>query len=158
MSLNEDSRQGKCRMFNATFQLKYKRANHDSLAKSSWVLILGVVCTVLILAQNARTAEIHEADGKTFIVDQKGERWEITQAMSLGFRPEGFQFGMGRDAIRPLKDEDLKSAGLNLTETARVIGIADEGGDEAHAYSVRRLSRHEIANTRLGETPIAAAY
>lgn len=30
-------------------------------------------------------------NGKTYIVDQRGERWDVTQAESLGFDPEGFQ-------------------------------------------------------------------
>ncbi len=33
---------------------------------------------------------------------------------------------------------------------------SEEGS--AHAYSVRKLSRHEIANTIIGGRPIAAGY
>lgn len=106
----------------------------------------------------AQAATVNEEDGKTFIVDQKGERWEITQAVGLGFRPEGFQFGIGRDAIRPLDDGYLKADGEKLPEATRIIGITDTDSGSAHAYSVSRLTRHEIANTRLGDTPIAAAY
>jgi hypothetical protein len=124
----------------------------------NWFFLLGFVSLTLMFTQNARAAVIHEAEGRTFIVDQKGESWEITQAMSLGFRPEGFQFGIGRSAIRPLDGEDLKTDGDNLPEATRVIGIAAEDSGNAHAYSVQRLIRHEIANTKLGEVPIAAAY
>ena len=136
-------------MLVTTFQMKYRWA---------WGFWLGTACLMLILTQNAWAAQIYEAEGKTFIVDQTGERWEITQAMGLGFRPEGFQFGIGRSAIRPLDGQDLKTAGDKLPEATRVIGIADEGSGTSHAYSVQRLTRHEIANTLLGETPIAAAY
>lgn len=104
----------------------------------------------------AKAAAVHEEDGKTFIVDQKGERWEITQALSLGFRPGGFQFGIGRDAIRPLDDQHLRTEDTTLPGQSRVIGISD--AKSAHAYSIGRLTRHEIANTRLEGTPIAAAY
>jgi hypothetical protein len=111
---------------------------------------------ILVLSPLAWGGPIQEIDGKTYIVDQKGERWDVTQAMGLGFRPEGFQFGIGRDAIRPLDDGHLGDDGQSLPGETRVIGIKNEA--TAHAYSVRRLTRHEIANTRLGDTPIAAAY
>ena len=113
---------------------------------------------ILGLFPAAQSAPFHESDGKTFIVDQKNERWEITQALGLGFRPEGFQFGIGRNAIRPLDADHLKIGGVKLPGTTRVIGVADAASGSAHAYSVNRLTRHEIANTRLGEIPIAAAY
>ncbi|MEJ2638939.1 MAG: DUF3179 domain-containing (seleno)protein [Desulfosarcinaceae bacterium] len=145
-------------MFPAPFRSRCKLANPVFPAKAGNAFLLGIFCLMLILAQNAWAAEIVEADGKTSIVDQTGERWEISQAMTLGFRPEGFQFGIGRNAIRPLRGEELKSDGADLPESTRIIGIADEAGDIAHAYSVRRLTRHEIANTQLGATPIAAAY
>lgn len=98
---------------------------------------------------------IREAD-KVFIVDRTGERWDVTQAASIGFAPEGFQFGIGRHAIRPLDDTGLADDELGVHPAARVIGV--ENGDDAHAYVVRKLTRHEIANTQLGEDPIAAAY
>jgi hypothetical protein len=110
----------------------------------------------LSLLPSAQAATVHEEDGKTFIIDQKGERWEITQALSQGFSPEGFQFGIGRDAIRPLDDQHLGTEVTKLPGQSRVIGISGEAS--AHAYSVSRLTRHEIANTRLGDIPIAAAY
>ena len=42
-----------------------------------------------------------------YIVDRTGEKWDITQAVSIGFDPSGFQFGIGRDAIRPLDESSL---------------------------------------------------
>ncbi len=113
---------------------------------------------LLVALGTVHAAAVGEADGKTYIVDQKGERWDITQAIGLGFRPEGFQFGIGRNAIRPLDDGSLAADGVDLPEETRIIGISDAESGSAHAYSVRRLTRHEIANTHLGETPIAAAY
>lgn len=145
-------------MLSASLRSTCKLATPLFPAKAGQAFLPGIFCLMLILAQSAWAAEIVEADGKTFIVDQTGERWEITQAMTLGFRPEGFQFGIGRNAIRPLRGEDLKRDGVDLPESTRVIGIAEEAGDIAHAYSVKRLTRHEIANTQLGGTPIAATY
>jgi hypothetical protein len=145
-------------MLNTMLPLNHSWASAHTKIELSRGLLLALACLALTLAQYAQAAEVHEAEGKTFIVDQRGERWEITQAMSLGFRAEGFQFGIGRDAIRPLDGEDLKPGGVNLPEAARIIGIANPASGNAHAYSVQRLTRHEIANTQLGEAPIAAAY
>lgn len=101
-------------------------------------------------------AGVVRAGERLFIVDRTGERWDVTQAASIGFNPDGFQFGIGRDAIRPLGASSLASDDRNLEKDTRVIGV--ENGPEAHAYVVRKLTRHEIANTALGNAPIAAAY
>ncbi len=98
---------------------------------------------------------IKEGDS-TFIVDRTGERWDVTQAVSIGFKPIGFQFGIGRNAIWPLDESYLEEGSDYSDDKARVIGV--ENGTDAHAYVVRTLTLHEIANTRLGDTPIAAAY
>ena len=98
---------------------------------------------------------VREGD-RILIVDRTGERWDVTQAASLGFKPRGFQYGIGRAAIRPLDDSSLADTAPSLDDDTRVIGVAN--GPDAHAYVVRRLTRHEIANTALNDTPIAAAY
>ena len=97
-----------------------------------------------------------EENGKSYIVDLQGERWDVTQAKSLGFDPERFRHGIGRNAFTPLDDSDLKDNSPDLSKSTRVIGISD--GKEARAYSVPRLYRHEVANSRIGDQPIAAAY
>lgn len=94
--------------------------------------------------------------GKTYIVDQRGEKWDVTQAESIGFKPKGFQFGIGRDAFTPLDDSSLTYNTDSVPKDLRVIGV--EEGSEAQAYSVPRLKWHEIANSKLGSEPIAVAY
>ena len=101
-------------------------------------------------------ADVVREGERVFIVDRTGERWDVTQAAGIGFNPYGFQFGIGRDAIRPLDDSRLADGTTGLHANTRVIGV--ENGPDAHAYVVRTLTRHEIANTELGDTPIAAAY
>lgn len=123
---------------------------------AAWVTVELAVILVLGLFSAVHATIVHEEQGKTFIIDQTGERWEVTQATGLGFRPEGFQFGIGRNAIRPLAHDHLRADGRTLPGETRIIGIETE--TEAHAYSIQRLTRHEIANTQLGDTPIAAAY
>ena len=92
----------------------------------------------------------------TSILDRRGERWDITQAVSIGFKPENFQYGLGRDAIRPLDDTFLRNDSSKAPSHLRIIGISDNS--DAQAYSIPKLTRHEIANTTIGSEPIAAAY
>jgi hypothetical protein len=113
-------------------------------------LVIGIGMAHLMTAGATSQSE------SIYITDRTGERWDITQAVSLGFRADRFQYGIGRDAIRPLDKSSLSNKTSTLDETTRVIGV--ENGPDAHAYVVRKLTRHEIANTRLGDTPIAAAY
>ena len=91
-----------------------------------------------------------------FIVDQTGKKWDVTQAQSLGFKPEGFQYGIGKNAFTTLDDSHVKDGPETLRDRSRVIGIKKE--TESHAYSVGKLKYHEIANTHIGDTPIAAGY
>jgi hypothetical protein len=93
---------------------------------------------------------------KTHITDRRGEGWDITQAVSIGFKPENFQFGLGRDAFKPLDDTNLKNDTSKTPSDLRIIGIA--GDADSQAYSIPKLTGHEIANTTMGSEPIAAAY
>ena len=97
-----------------------------------------------------------EEGERTYIVDHTGERWDVTQAKSIGFEPDNFQFGIGRYAFTPLDDSYLSRHTESVSDGHRVIGISE--GDEAQAYSIPTLSRHEIANTTIGSTPISAGY
>jgi hypothetical protein len=112
-------------------------------------------CAGLLLAQTVGAAVI-ETNGRTFLVDQNGERWDITQAKSIGFDPRHFEFGIGRNAFRPLGESDWLPDAWKDAFDFRVIGTAD--GSDAHAYSVAKLSRHETANTVLSSKAILAAY
>ncbi len=94
--------------------------------------------------------------GKTYIVDRTGERWDVTQAISLGFDPEGFDFGLGRNAFTPLDDSFLTDDTTDVSHNMRVIGITD--GSRAQAYTIRRLLGHEISNSKVGSEPVAVSY
>ena len=101
-------------------------------------------------------AQVIEDKGHTYLVDQTGERWDIAQAVSIGFEPSDFEFGIGRNAFRPLNESDWSTGVDNNIPNFRVIGVTD--GDDAHAYSVSKLSHHEIANTMLASDPIITGY
>ena len=127
---------------------------HKTFYVYMFILALALFGVIGSLA-GAFSKVIHDGDS-TYIVDRHGERWDVTQARSIGFMPERFQHGIGRNAFTPLDDSSLKDQSPTVSKSLRVIGISD--GKQANAYSVPRLWRHEIANSSIGDIKIAAAY
>ncbi len=117
------------------------------------LLILGMALPAF---KGDAASRVIQQEGKTYIVDRTGGQWDVTQAASIGFDPEGFQYGLGKDAFTPLDDRLLSDDHAAVPSHLRVIGIAE--GSEAKAYAVPTLRGHEIANSSIGEKPIAAAY
>jgi len=103
-----------------------------------------------------QAATVIRDNGKIWIADQGGERWDVTQAESLGFDPRGFQFGIGRNAFTPLDDSRIREEDRNMPGHTRVIGVRE--GSSPRAYSVPTLRSHEVANSNLGGKPIAVGY
>jgi hypothetical protein len=108
-----------------------------------------------VLSGPAAADVVRDGD-RTYLVDRTGERWDITQAVSIGFDPDKFEFGIGRNAFRPLTDADWHPGPYKDAFDFRVIGLTD--GEDAHAYAVSNLSRHETANTTLSGKPVVAGY
>ncbi|MBT8364152.1 MAG: DUF3179 domain-containing protein [Deltaproteobacteria bacterium] len=120
------------------------------------IIILFVVFSAVLVSLGFTFSRAIEENGNSYIVDLHGERWDVTQAKSIGFDPVRFRHGIGRNAFTPLDDSGLKDKNPDVAGNTRVIGISD--GKEARAYSVPRLYRHEVANSRIGDQAIAAAY
>ena len=120
------------------------------------IIIVSAVFFILPMSLVAAFSRVIQENGNSYIVDLHGERWDVTQAKSIGFVPGKFQHGIGRNAFSPLDDSYFNENSQGASKSLRVIGISN--GKEANAYSVRRLWRHEIANSSIGEQPIAAAY
>jgi hypothetical protein len=120
------------------------------------IFALALAAVAAAAGGTASAAPVLREGGKTFIVDRTGERWDVTQAVSLGFDPRGFQYGIGRHAFTPLTDDRVDASPESVPGGLRVIGVAE--GGESRAYSVPTLSRHEIANSRLDDKAIAAGY
>jgi len=110
---------------------------------------------LVILAAHAHALVVGK-DGKVFLEDQTGYRWDITQARSIGFDPHGFQYGIGKDAFEPLDDTDFKDDVASPLENPRVIGVPT--GSTGRAYSIEKLRYHEIANSSIDGVPVAAGY
>jgi len=117
----------------------------------SLILIAGCV-----EVDEAAYSNVRHEDGNTYIIDRTGHKWDVTQAVTLGFKPEKFQYGIGKDTFTPLDDSLLTDSSPDVPKNMRVIGI--EEGKDSKAYSVGRLSRHEISNSTLGEKPVAVGY
>ncbi len=67
--------------------------------------------------------------------------------------------GVGRDGIPPIDNptfDDLDLADTWLQEASPVIALEIDG--IARAYPLAILTRHEIANDTLGETPVAVTF
>jgi hypothetical protein len=123
--------------------------------KSNFCRVAVLLLFSIVLSQ-AAAAEVIKDKGHTYLIDRTGERWDITQAVSIGFEPRYFEFGIGRNAFRPLSESDWSNGVENNVPNFRVIGVV--AGNEAHAYSVSKLNRHEIANTMLASIPIVTGY
>ncbi len=122
--------------------------------KKYTIIIIG--CLIIAFGINlSLAARVIHKDDRVFIQDQTGVEWDVTQAKSLGFKPENFQYGIGKYAFETLDDSHLRDA-TPSERNARVIGIAE--GDRAQAYSVPKLRYHEIANTHLGDEALAVGY
>ncbi|RJQ56654.1 MAG: DUF3179 domain-containing protein [Nitrospiraceae bacterium] len=121
-----------------------------------------ILAAVLIMSftgctkQDAPSAPVVREGGKTYIVDKTGYKWDVTQAGSIGFKPDKFQYGIGKDAILPLDASGLSDDKKDVPDDLRVIGV--EEGASAQAYSVQKLRSHEVANSAIGSKPIAVGY
>lgn len=121
------------------------------------VLKIGVIIISSLFLFQSGTAYSYvtrERD-KMYIVDKTGEKWDVTQAKSIGFDPHRFQYGIGKNAFTTLNDSHLKDK-ASSSRDYRVIGITNSS--ESQAYSVSKLRSHEVANTTLGSRPIAVGY
>ncbi len=121
------------------------------------IVVLISILAVLVFAWGLTAqGRVQQAGGKVFITDRTGVSWEVTQARTLGFKPERFQYGIGKFAFTPLDDTQVKVSANRILDNNRVIGVRYKG--EAHAYSVDRLRYHELANTKIGDAHITAGY
>jgi hypothetical protein len=126
------------------------------MLRKTLIAILIVFGILWFFKSGIVSSYVTKEGGKTYIVDQRGEKWDVTQAESIGFKPEGFQFGIGRNAFTPLDDSSVTDDTGSVPKDLRVIGVKE--GSEAKAYSVPRLKWHEVANSNLGSEPIAVGY
>lgn len=107
------------------------------------------------------SAQISEVDGRIFITDRTGKKWDVTHAVEkYGFKADRFEFGLGPNAIPPILTPKFFSPGEPGyppdDADFLVMGVALHG--QARAYSIADMSRHEVADETFGSTHVAVAY
>jgi len=132
------------------------KAIRYTIISSFFVFILIGALSMINTESVTAQGNVATPDDQVFITDQLGMKWDVTQARSLGFKPERFQYGIGKNAFTTLDDTHLNNRSTRPHINQRVIGV--ESDSEAHAYSVGKLRYHEIANTHINGDPIAAGY
>ena len=124
--------------------------------KKNKISVFIILFCLLVATVSVSFAGVIQTNGKTFLRDRRGEKWDISQAVSIGFNPYKFEFGLGRNAFKPLDDSHLRNASNTVPRRLRILGVTGESGSKA--FSVKKLGGHEIANSFIDDAPIAAAY
>ncbi len=124
--------------------------------KKTRSITLMMISTLLWTASVCSGAWVVTKGDRVYIEDRTGERWDVTQSQKLGFIPQRFQYGIGKNAFVPLQDKDLGDERPPGFSNTRIIGISID--DNAHAYVVSRLRNHEIANTTIAGRAIVVGY
>ena len=112
-----------------------------------------------------RPEKVRQEQGKTLLwakgnpADGDAEWFDVTDTP---MDPRDFQFGIGKDTI-PAIDEphfldanDPKLAEFRIYESTEVIGYAN--GDDARAYPIPILNRHELVNDVVGGKPVTVGW
>jgi hypothetical protein len=124
--------------------------------KKDKISVVTILFFLLVVTISVSFAGVIQKNGKVFLRDRRGESWDISQAVSIGFDPYSFEFGLGKNAFKPLDDSHLRNASNTVPQRLRIIGVTGESGSKA--FSVKKLGGHEIANSFVDDAPIAAAY
>jgi len=130
------------------------------------LLLLILSCRETGSSSSAEFAEVvfkpdTSDSGRIFIRDYTGKEWDVTHAVeNYGFEADKFQYGLGPYAIRPILEPKFLSPGDlgydSVDEHEIVIGTVIN--DDARAYPLSILSRHEIANEKFDRTYVAVGY
>lgn len=124
--------------------------------KVSTIITIVTITLLTLGIAGSTSAFVVKRGDRVSIEDRTGKRWDVTEAQKRGFKPDNFNFGLGKDAFTPLQDKDLSTEQFPRSSRHKIIGVAADG--ESHAYSIERLVHHEIANTTIAGSPIAVGY
>lgn len=101
--------------------MRYGRINRD-LSRIALVFLLALLAKAYFATTTSSPPQVIKEGEKTYIVDRTGEHWDVTQAISLGFSPDGFEHGLGRKAFVPLDDSFLTEDAIDVPGFTRVEG------------------------------------
>lgn len=131
------------------------------------LLILIAILALAILAGSCESPgepgpeRVIRENGKIFIVDRVGQQWDVTSAEEkYGMIADEFQFGIGKNAIRPISDPQFIHSGISsfpdTDATFLVMGVSLNGDDRAYPIDV--MSRHEVVTEKFDDAHVSVAY
>jgi len=127
-----------------------------------FAVVLGLGCgSEELPTETEYRAEVVREEGKIFIVDQTGKRWEVTHAVNkYGFVAEEFQFGLGPDAIRPILDPKHIDVGQEgyPADDAKFIVLGTRVKYRARAYPIEVMAIHEVVDEVFGDAHVAVTF
>ncbi len=112
-----------------------------------------------------RGSRLKEQNGRTLLWakgDPESEESQWFDVTDIPLDPLKFQYGIGKDTIPAIDEplfvavDDPRLEAQNITDTARVIGYAV--GDDARAYPIRIMDRHELVNDTVDGKPVTVAW
>ncbi len=112
-----------------------------------------------------RGSRLKEVDGRTLLWakgDPASDESQWFDVTDIPLDPLKFQYGIGKDTIPAIDEPLFVSLGdprleeQNITDDSRVIGYAV--GDDARAYPIRIMDRHELVNDTVGDKPVTVAW
>ena len=128
----------------------------------SIILLTGLLISCKDIVPPPQTGSSEQTDdGKIFITDRKGVKWDITHAVNkYGFEPAKFQFGLGENAIRPILNPQFLSPGDQNypNSNSQTIIIGFKLNNDVRAYPLSVLDLFEVADDRFDSTFVAVAY
>lgn len=115
---------------------------------------------ILLLHTLVATAadRVTERDGKRWLFggNEPGQDFDITE---FRLNPDQLKYGLGREHFHALVAPEFGKPGdprVAVDDRTRVLGIVIR--EEARAYPIHLLRRHEVVNDTVGGRPIFAAY
>ena len=106
-----------------------------------------------------------EGGETVYIEDRTGKRWDVGHAERYGLVWEGFQYGLGPTAIRPLNNPEMLFPGNEGYPDAsdrrlgrtHVLGVDLNGFVRAYP-TWSALARFEVVNEQFGDAHVAVAF
>lgn len=147
----------------------YSAAGRDArIARAGFYVVLSVLLPAVMIVGGCSFSEVNEstppppAPGeKVVLVDLTGKEWDITTAVwKYGLDVEGFEYGLGPMAIKPIIEPEMLSPG-NVgyppdNATFLVVGTTVNG--DTRAYDIFGIFRNEVVDDYVGEAPLAVTY
>ena len=140
-----------------------QRTDDESTA-SRHTLFISAIALVLLPASVLAQLSCDEPPAPFDNEDLLANWQRVWDLMDVCKSQEGVFFeiisgGVGRDGIPPIdkpRFDDLATADMWLQEASPVIALEVDGS--ARAYPLAILTRHEIANDTIGNTPVAVTF